>query len=1190
MAYQIGTESNDTLIGGDDADRLVGQGGDDSLAGLGGDDTLCGTGGNDSMFGGSGFDDLQGGAGNDLLDGGADWDVADYVDSAAPVSVDLRSGLATGEGNDTLVGIENVWGSSQGDTVYGDGGRNLLSGEGGNDLLYGGEGADWLTGGAGDDLVDGGEGVDTANFRGADDGNTLVDLTAGISVGPDGNDTLVGIENVSVFSGNSTMVGSEADNSLENNGANAVMQGNGGNDTLYGGFGTESTAVFRGSLSEYSITFNANTATYTVADSVAGRDGSDEVRYTKFFQFSDGTHLAADFQAVLGTAGDDVMVGTDSGDVFKGLAGNDNLQGFAGNDLLWGGAGDDTLDGGTGDDTASYGDASDGIAIDLLVAGGQSTGSSGVDTLISIENLVGGGGDDNFAGTFGRNHLQGGAGNDTLDGRQGADFLEGGTGNDTFHVDDLFDYVKELPDEGVDTIVSTYSGYGLPANVENLTLEGDAITGYGNALSNVLTGTDGYNTFIGHGGNDTMFGAGGDDMLIGDTDGESTAVYRGNLVEYAITYNESDDTYTVTDSVDGRDGSDTLSQVKYFQFADTTYVAEHVGEILGTAGDDILSGTDHGDALKGLSGDDYLWGGLGDDSIDGGEGTDWAAFGGLAGATQIVDLQAGTASGPDGNDTLVNIEWATVNHGDSVLIGSEGANYLYGGEGVSRMQGNGGDDILDSAPGYESTAVFRGNPGDYTISHDVGAQTYTVTDTVAGRDGSDQVRNAGFFEFAGVRYVASQFMAKLGTQGNDTLNGTGNGDVLKGLAGNDKLLGGAGDDMLWGGAGDDTLDGGAGNDTASYEDAASNLVISLAVAKAQVTGLGRDLLIGIENVVGGSGNDKLVGSDSRNVITGGFGNDTLDGGGGVDLLIGGAGDDTYYFDNLSDFAVENAGEGFDTAFASKDGFCGENVEKLVLTGIGDTFGIGNGAANIIVGNAGKNLLVGNAGDDTLLGGAGNDSLHGDYGNDSLDGGTGADSMDGGAGDDIYVVDSLLDSIVEEADCGTDTVFSKLSLVLSANVENLTLTGTSRIAATGNASNNTLIGNSVANAMSGGEGADTLDGAAGTDTLTGGGGADVFTLRLQGADRIADFHAAEDRIALDHLAFKALAIGSLAADAFQSGATSVASGAAVHLIYNTATGALLYDADGLGGAKAVTIATFDAAGLVGSLSAADFVVI
>jgi len=130
-----------------------------------------------------------------------------------------------------------------------------------------------------------------------------------------------------------------------------------------------------------------------------------------------------------------------------------------------------------------------------------------------------------------------------------------------------------------------------------------------------------------------------------------------------------------------------------------------------------------------------------------------------------------------------------------------------------------------------------------------------------------------------------------------------------------------------------------------------------------------------------------------------------------------------------------------------------------------------------------------AGNDVLIGNGGNNVLTGLDGNDTLNGGGGADHLLGGTGNDIYVVDNVGDIVDETGGNGSDTVQSSISFSLGdpvhaiGDIENLTLTGTANINATGNALDNVLIGNSGNNVLIGGAGADTLDGGGGTDTAS-----------------------------------------------------------------------------------------------------------
>ncbi len=132
---------------------------------------------------------------------------------------------------------------------------------------------------------------------------------------------------------------------------------------------------------------------------------------------------------------------------------------------------------------------------------------------------------------------------------------------------------------------------------------------------------------------------------------------------------------------------------------------------------------------------------------------------------------------------------------------------------------------------------------------------------------------------------------------------------------------------------------------------------------------------------------------------------------------------------------------------------------------------GTAGPDVLNGTANVDIINGLAGNDTLNGLGGNDVLNGGADNDTLNGGTGADTMTGGAGNDTYTVDDTSDVVIENAGEGTDVVNSSVSYTLSANVENISLTGGAAINATGNNLNNQLTGNSAANVLAGGAGND-----------------------------------------------------------------------------------------------------------------------
>lgn len=163
-----------------------------------------------------------------------------------------------------------------------------------------------------------------------------------------------------------------------------------------------------------------------------------------------------------------------------------------------------------------------------------------------------------------------------------------------------------------------------------------------------------------------------------------------------------------------------------------------------------------------------------------------------------------------------------------------------------------------------------------------------------------------------------------------------------------------------------------------------------------------------------------------------------------------------------------------------------------------------GGADKLYGMDGDDLLIGGDDNDSLYGGSGDDILYGDRdhdvldggnGNDILYGGTDTDRMSGGYGNDVYHVDNVNDKVIEQPGEGTDTVYSSVSYTVSANVENLTLTGSSNINGIGNHGDNVLTGNDGHNHLSGHNGNDFLYGMSGNDTLSGGNGND----HLNGGD-------------------------------------------------------------------------------------------
>ena len=213
---------------------------------------------------------------------------------------------------------------------------------------------------------------------------------------------------------------------------------------------------------------------------------------------------------------------------------------------------------------------------------------------------------------------------------------------------------------------------------------------------------------------------------------------------------------------------------------------------------------------------------------------------------------------------------------------------------------------------------------------------------------------------------------------------------------------------------------------------------------------------GDDILIGTSGDDVLEGFEGNDTLHGLEGDDTLDGGLGADTMNGGAGNDTYMVDNAGDVITELPGEGTDAVLSSVSHTLASEVENLTLLGSANRNGTGNGLVNVLTGNSGNNSLNGKAGADTMIGGAGNDS---------------------------YTVDNPGDLVVENAGEGTDSVLASVSYALTADVENLAMSGSADIDGTGNDIANSLTGNSGNNSLDGGAGADLMSGRAGNDTYS-----------------------------------------------------------------------------------------------------------
>jgi Ca2+-binding RTX toxin-like protein len=532
----------------------------------------------------------------------------------------------------------------------------------------------------------------------------------------------------------------------------------------------------------------------------------------------------------------------------------------------------------------------------------------------------------------------------------------------------------------------------------------------------------------------------------------------------------------------------------------------------------------------------------------------------------------------------------------------------------------GGDDIvITTLPNLQQGDSINGGTGVDTLLLTNSDPASSIT--IDAGNTTTQVNGATVKNFE--RFDGSTFFGSInftGSSGSDSVWGGNGDDRLAGSGGNDYLSGGTGTNILLGGTGNDTYIVAMASDTITElanegtDTVNSSIDFTLAsnVENLVLTGIGdltgtgneiRNTIIGNDGnntLNGNAGNDYLYGGAGDDTLNGGEGNDYLNGGDGTNSLIGGNGNDIYVVNTANDIVSEAGTTGIDTVNSAINYILGADIENLNLTGTGDLSGTGNTTNNNLTGNSGNNSLDGGAGNDNLRGGDGNDTLIGGEGDDLLEGGAGTDSLIGGNGNDTYIIDSLSDSISEAGTTGIDTVRSSISFTLSADLENLTLTGTTNISGTGNDAKNTLTGNSGNNILDGGIGNDNLNGADGNDTLyggvgidalnggngndilvggtsndilTGGAGNDQFqfvqgngvtSFSNLGVDTIKDFSTTDDQFVLSSAIFgNAIPNGAVLADADFASVTTdaLAATSGAHIVYNSANGKLFYNEDG-----------------------------
>lgn len=1143
----VGGGLNDFLAGDAFDNFISGGGGDDELRGARGNDILIDDFGADYVFAGRDDDTVIVGGGStdgngrgDTYDGGQDFDTLDYSGIDGVVRIDPTASLF----RKTYTFEQAVWADTETTEARQFGGQDVPSltpeeiqqaleadtadsqddftrdlsdipGDPADQIItitvtetvedtvlgfekfIGSQNDDVFVATAGVDDFDGGDAIpdpddEDADPPSVDDTISFERSTAGIFANLGFDNFSGGFADGGSYTGFSNVIGSDHDDTLIGDddanfinplGGSDIVNAKGGADEVEGGFGDK---VYNLGAGDDSLSHLGGASDQVV---IFAGDGDDRMA------------VFTDTSEIHGGAGDDFILALAPG----GLE-------APGVNFIFGDDGDDLIqfdsvrqiDGGDGDDTVEFVGVG-GVTVDLATQSfanepGQS--SSNGAQIISIENFLGGSGDDHIRGTDNGELLGGGnSGTDLLEGLGGDDILRvgsgaitvvGGDGRDTLEYD-LGSFPEEVDftfDLNVLTAQDTGANTLTVSGVENVT---------GGSARNNIQGDDAFNIIDdGEGSGGTLRGGGSGDIIISTSGGsflfgeDGDDILRGKA--FIMDGGDGTDTVELLQDIDHTvDLSIEVGQTIGFDGDDITTAFVSIENLNAAGGDDNLIGSDADNTLGGGAGDDTLDGGLGSDFLTGDAGNDLAII--TEDPANRVDFN--TFLGGDGDDTVdysgfhsaISLNLAAV-----VDVQTSDAETLAGGPlrsigqllDVESIIGTGfGDSMLGNADannlqGGAGNDVIRGENGD---------------DVLTGGDGDDNIE---------------------GGRGNDDIQGGDGDDILSGRQGADFLNGGAGDDIIF----VDGLDTGAvGGDGFDILVVQATLAFDLDMSTAgfeQVVGNGGDDIFDASNT-----NDfalSLLGEGGDDVLIGGFLNDVLDGGTGDDELSGGAGDDILRAAR-ADFA---GGDGIDTAeilstadqtvdlrgaqqavLAASVAAAVAGPPLLSVVAAASTF---QDVENVITG-AGDDTVTGNDDDNRIETGDGDDVIASGFGDDIVNAGDGDDRMivveDAETRDDANTLDGGDgDDTVDLADFHSAIEIDLLASDASAATRDLPTSGVGdlRVIASltsienvaGSAFADQVSGDNGANLLRGGVGDDILFGRGGNDRLEGGAGNDELT--------------------------------------------------------------------------------------------------
>ena len=807
-------------------------------------------------------------------------------------------------------------GSAGADAMIGSDGADVLAPLAGDDTVQGMGGNDILIASAGSDTLDGGDGTDRVvfhhnfsqySFSQDGVGGPLVFIDNVTSGTGDGMETVTNVEQF-VFKDSKFSLNQLLNNVFTATGA--VLNGTAKGDFLYG--------------AAASVTINGRGG----ADRITGSDQADTLN---------------------GGKGNDTFISKLGGDIIHGGSGSDTWlypeNSASGNpvttvDLVTG----LTFDGDSRDTLSSIENITIQDSRDTELFGNNgpnrivaSGGRDWIDGRGGNDTIDGGDGQDLLIGGRGSDHVYGGADYDVLVAGAGlndttSDHYDGGDGTDVLIYSTDYHNYGIQPEHGSSSDIGSqlsrnplrvFAGTGV---IQRMTADGTKVVAtdhatnieryVGSNFADVLHGSPGI-SIDGGGGNDTLYsngsnltaGGAGDDhiyvTLNPDTSNNTNFDGGGG--------NDTLDTRMVTDarwsvrlsgaigtSFDGFDakytgdlGSDPSTTGQVIPNGVNGNITNIQVVYLGAFADEVYLDGSETVTVHGGAGDDMLVRRVAND------GSPSVILYGQQGNDHIELYTPGQVYGGSGNDDF----YVNASGSGHVVSGGSGDDFMSIARMNGTIDGGAGHDVVSLDLQYTTTVYSHIDlqAGTFeNLRYESGFAYNDITGTISNVEqliGDNDTRD----EFYGSTHVGEQFS---GRGGDDLLVGRGGNDQLYGGAGNNSLEGDKGNDLLNGGIGNDTLIGGPGNDTASYANAAPDgargeLVasgfgdVNVNLTTGIATGaMGSDTLIGIENVIGGHGDDTLTGNAGRNVLSGGAGNDFLLGEGGNDVLLLAEGDDT----------------------------------------------------------------------------------------------------------------------------------------------------------------------------------------------------------------------------------------------------------------------------------------------------------